>query len=410
MIVLWLSFGLLLLPALWLLVAPLRRAHRVHDAQASFEANDRAAEQNVAIYRRRLTSLEAALERGDIDRAQFDEDRLELDRSLLEDTENLARGPLQSPTAGRFAVPVVALALVISAMLWYQHEGAEGDLRLFEAFQQSDSLPALLERLEQEAQRQPNNADVWASLFPLYRDSGQGEAAIGALDRLIELEGREPSLLAQKAQLLFFMADRSLTDEVQALVDEVRERDPREPTILGLLGVHAFDEGDYEQAINHWRRAIAGMSDSSSSQALREGIRIAQQRLGMTSEEREAAVAQGPGVRVRVSLDESLEGLLDADTRVFVIARDMAGELPPLAVARLTLGELPVTLTLDDRHAMSDAASLSQASEVRLLVRVTKSGGAAPEMGDMYGDVEGVPVGDVEDKEAVEVVIDRVIE
>ncbi len=409
MTVLWLSFGLLLLPALWLLVAPMRRAHRVHDAQANFEANDRAAEQNVAIYRRRLASLEAALERGDIDRAQFDEDRLELDRSLLEDTENLTRKPLQSPAAGRFAVPVVALTLVISAMLWYQHEGAEGDLRLYDAFQQSDSLPALLERLEQEARRQPGNADVWATLFPLYRDSGQGEAAVGALDRLIELEGRAPSLLAQKAQLMFFMADRRLTDDVQALVDEVLERDSREPTILGLLGVHAFDGGDYEQAISYWRRAIAGMSDSRSSQALREGIRIAQQRLGVAPEEQEAAVSQGPGVRVNVSLAEELQGLLDDDTRVFVVARDMEGELPPLAVAQLTLGELPTTLVLDNRHAMSDAASLSQASEVRLLVRVTKSGGATPEAGDMYGDVEGVPVGDVEG-EPVEVVIDRIIE
>ncbi|MGQ4878484.1 c-type cytochrome biogenesis protein CcmI [Billgrantia sp. LNSP4103-1] len=409
MTMLWLSFGLLLLPALWLLVAPMRRARLVHDAQASFEANDRAAEQNVAIYRRRLASLEAALERGDIDRSQFDEDRLELDRSLLEDTENLTRKPLQSPAAGRFAVPVVAVALTVSAMLWYQHEGAEGDLRVFEAFQQSDTLPALLERLEQEARRQPGNPDVWSSLFTLYRDSGQSEAAIEALDRLIELEGRHPSLLAQKAQLMFFMNDRRLTGEVQALVDEVRERDSREPTILGLLGVHAFDEGDYERAISQWRRAIAGMSDSSSAEALREGIRVAQQRLGVAPEEQEAAVPQGPGVRVNVSLAEELQGLLDDDTRVFVVARDMEGELPPLAVARVTLGELPTTLTLDDRHAMSDAASLSQASEVRLLVRVTKSGGATPEPGDMYGDVEGVPVGDVEG-EPVEVVIDRVIE
>ncbi|WP_111412972.1 c-type cytochrome biogenesis protein CcmI [Billgrantia lactosivorans] len=408
MIELWLAFALLLLPALWLLVAPLRRSRLVHDAQASFEANDRAGEQNVAIYRRRLASLEAALERGDIDRAQFDEDRLELDRSLLEDTENLARKPLHSPTAGRFAVPVVALALVLSAMLWYLHEGAEGDLRLFAAFQESDSLPTLLERLQQEAERQPDNADVWASLFPLYRDSGQGEAAIEALDRLIELEGRDPSLLAQKAQLLFFMNDRTLTDDVQELVDETLELDSREPTIFGMLGVHAFDRGDYEQAINHWRRAIAGMSDSDSARALREGIQVAQQRLGVAADEQGAA-PQGPGVQVRVSLDESLEGMLDDDTRVFVIARDMEGEKPPLAVARVTLGELPTTLVLDDRHAMSEAASLSQASEVRLLVRVTKSGGATPEPGDMYGDLEGVPVGDVEGDPA-EVVIDRVIE
>ncbi|MFQ3786537.1 c-type cytochrome biogenesis protein CcmI [Halomonas sp. A29] len=407
MTLLWLAFAILLLPALWLLVAPLRRARLVHDAQRDFEVNDKSTEQNVAIYQRRLASLEAALERGDIDQERFATDRLDLDRSLLEDTEGQTRRPLQPPAAGRIVVPIVALAVVVSAVFWYQQQGAEGDLALFNDFRQSESLPVLLQRLEQQSQRQPGNPNVWASLYPLYRDSGQGEAALSALENLIAIEGRVPSLLAQKAQLKFFMADRTLTDEVQALIDETLERDSREPTIFGMLGVHAFDRGDYEQAIDHWRRAIAGMSDSGSSRALREGIQIAQQRLGVADDEE--AIAQGPGVLVSISLAEELQGLLDDDTRVFIVARDMEGELPPLAVARVTLGDLPATLVLDDRHAMSDAASLSQASEVRLLVRVTKSGGVTPETGDMYGDLEGVAVGDVEG-EPVEVVIDRVIE
>lgn len=408
MIQLWLAFALLLLPALWLLVAPLRRARLVHDAQLDFETHDKSAEQNVAIYQRRLASLQAAFERGDIDQARFEEDRLDLDRSLLEDTEGLERRPLHSPAAGRLLVPVIALAVAVGSVLWYQQHGAEGDLALFNAFQESDSLPTLLARLEQQAESQPGNPNVWATLYPIYRDSGQGEAALHALENLIAIEGRASSLLAQKAQLKFFMADRTLTEEVQALVDETLQRNPSEPTIFGMLGVHAFDRSDYEQAVEHWRRAVAGMSDSSSAQALREGIQIAQQRMGVVPDEQEA-VAQGPGIHLSVSLDERLQGLLDDDTRVFIVARDMEGELPPLAVARVTLGDLPTTLIIDDRHAMSSEAMLSQVNEVRLLVRVTKSGGTTPETGDMYGDLEGVPVGDVEG-DPVEVVIDRVIE
>ncbi|TFH88423.1 c-type cytochrome biogenesis protein CcmI [Billgrantia azerbaijanica] len=408
MILMWLAFAILLLPALWLLVAPLRRAAAVHAAQREFEANDRTAEQNVAIYRRRLESLEAARERGEIDPARFDEDRLELERSLLEDTADLKRAPLHAPTAGRLAVPLVALALVAGSVAWYHEFGAEGDLALYAAFQESDSLPTLVERLEQQAARQPDNPNVWSSLFPIYRDAGQGKAALGAIDELIRLEGRQPSLLAQKAQLQFFMADRTLTDEVQALVDEILARDSSEPTTLGMLGVVAFDRGDYQEAIDRWRRAIAGMNDPNSAEALREGIRVAQQRLDGDAEGT-APAAAGPGIRVRVSLADELEGRLPADTRVFVVARDMAGEKPPLAVASLALGELPATLVLDDRYAMSAAASLSQVDEARLLVRVSSTGQAQPAPGDMFGDREGVAVGDVEG-EPVDVVIDRVVE
>ncbi|MBA2778044.1 c-type cytochrome biogenesis protein CcmI [Billgrantia kenyensis] len=408
MTLLWLAFAILLLPALWLLVAPLRRARLVHDAQLDFETSDKSAEQNVAIYQRRLASLEAALERGDIDQARYEEDRLDLDRSLLEDTEGLQRRPLQAPAAGRLVVPLVAVAVVAGSVLWYQQHGAEGDLVLFNVFQESDSLPTLVSQLEQQAERQPGNPNVWSSLYPIYRDSGQGEAALNALENLIAIEGRLTSLLAQKAQLKFFKAGRSLTGEVQALVDETLAQNPSEPTILGMLGVHSFDRGDYETAVDRWRRAIAGMSDSSSAEALREGIQIAQQRMGVVPEEQEAIV-QGNGIHLSVSLEERLQGLLDDETQVFIIARDMEGELPPLAVARVTLGDLPTTLIMDDRHAMSSDASLSQVSEVRLLVRATRSGGTTPETGDMYGDLEGVRVGNVEG-DPVEVVIDRVIE
>ncbi len=416
MTLLWIAFAVLLLPALWLLAAPLRRARAVHDAQRDYEANDRTAEQNVAIFRRRLGSLEAALERGDINEARFDEDRLELERSLLEDTEKLERGPLKGSSAGRLVVPVVMVAVVVTSVIWYQQQGAEGDLALLNVQQEVQNHPEgsvemLVERFEEQAARQPGNPNVWASLFPLYRDMGRGREAIHALERLIEIEGRQPSLVANLAQIEFFMADRQLTPRVQSLVDETLELDSSQPTVLGVLGIAAFDRGDYEEAIDQWRRAIAGMNDPGAGEALREGIQVAQQRLGVAPEA-EAAVmgeVQGAGIRVRVSLDEALEGRLGDDATVFVVARDMEGELPPLAVARLPASALPTEVVLDERSAMSADASLGQVREARLMVRVSATGEATPRVGDLFGDREGVAVGHA-DGDPVEVVVDRVFD
>lgn len=415
MTLLWIAFAVLLLPALWLLIAPLRRARAVHDAQRDHEANDLTAEQNVAIFRRRLASLEAALARGDIDQARFEESRLELERGLLEDTETVKRAPLKASASGRLAVPLVMVLVVVASVLWYQREGAEGDLTLL-ALQQEvqnhpeGSIEMLIERLEEQAVRQPDNPNVWSTLFPLYRDMGQGREAIHALERMIEIEGRHPSLLGQLAQIEFFVADRQLTPRVQALVDETLERDSSQPTVLGLLGIEAFDRSAYETAIDYWRRAIAGMTDPGSGEALREGILIAQERLGVTPDaEPVMGDVQGAGIRARVSLDESLEGRLSEQATVFVVARDLEGELPPLAVTRFSVGELPVEVVLDERNAMSPEASLAQVSEVRLMVRVSASGEATPRAGDLFGDRDGVPVG-ATDGEPVEVVIDRVFE
>lgn len=132
--------------------------------------------------------------------------------------------------------------------MWYQQQGAEDDIILWAIGQEvrehpQGSLDMYVERLEAQMSHQPANPNLWSTLFPLYREAGQTDNAVTALERLIELEGRQPSLLAQLAQLRFFMAERELTDEVQALVDEVRDADPRQPTVLGILGIHAFDQG-----------------------------------------------------------------------------------------------------------------------------------------------------------------------
>ncbi|MCL7939642.1 c-type cytochrome biogenesis protein CcmI [Halomonas sp. ATCH28] len=414
MTLLWIALAVLLLPALWLLVAPLRRAAAVSAAQRDYEANDRTTDQNLAIYRRRLASLEAARERGDIDAERFEEDRLELERSLLEDTEHLERAPLKPAASGKLAVPVVMVAVVLASLAWYLQEGAEGDLTLYTVQQQvmndpEASLPMLVERLEGQAARQPDNPNVWRALFPLYRDSGRIAEATRALERLIELEGRQPWLLAELAQIRYFAAGREMTDEVQTLVDEVLAIDPAQPTVLGMLGIDAFENGDFETAIDRWRRAIAGMDDPDTADALRQGIRVAQQRLGIAPDEAEQAVAEGPGIAVRVRLAEELAGRLDDGATVFVVARDLEGELPPLAVARARLDELPLTVVLDDSRSMSPQARLSQVDEARLMVRVSESGQATPQPGDLLGTLEGATVGDTEG-EPVEVVIDRVVE
>ncbi|MFD2435339.1 tetratricopeptide repeat protein [Modicisalibacter luteus] len=227
---------------------------------------------------------------------------------------------------------------MVSSVVWYQREGAEGDLALFAVRQEvisspDGSLPMLIERFEDQAERQPENPKVWLSLFPLYRDSGQFEKASAALERLISLEGRQVNLLAQLAQMKFLIANRTLTDDVQALVDEVLSRDPRQPTVLSMLGIEAFDHGRYEEAIDYWRRAIAGFNDPGAADALRDGIATAQQRLGIAPEASKAP-GGGPSLIVNVSLADHLRSRASQSDTVFVVARDVEGKLPPSRRAR----------------------------------------------------------------------------
>jgi cytochrome c-type biogenesis protein CcmH len=108
-----------------------------------------------------------------------------------------------------------------------------------------------------------------------------------------------------------------------------------------------------------------------------------------------------------VEIDEAFQGEIPDDTTLFVLARraNVQGG-PPLAVARLSAGQLPMEIRLDDRFNMSANAKLSEAGEVRLQARLSRSGNARPQAGDWQGEVDQpVPVGEGEN-EPVTLVID----
>lgn len=426
MILLWLAIAVLLIPAGWLLLLPLRRARRVHADQQAFEDNDSLGAENVRVYRRRLASLERGHARGELDDTALAEGRVELERSLLEDAESLKRSPLKAASSGRVLVPVLLMAMVAGSLYWYQREGASGDLALAQVIaatpiHDAASFEARIARLRAEAEAQPDNAKVWMALFPLYRDAGRLDEAMQSLEALIALEGRVPALIAQLAQLKFFAAQRTLTDEVQALVDEVLAADPRQPTVLGLLGIEAFDHARYPEAIDYWRKAIAGFENPDAAKALREGIKAARQRMASGGDvdtsvalansvaPEQGAAAQSTAadqdskegaarLTLKVSLDPALEAQLAAlpvsaeAATLFIVARDGEGKLPPLAVVRTTADKLPLTLTLSDDNAMAPMARLSMAERVTLVARISASGQPTAQPGDLEGKLENVIV------------------
>lgn len=83
-----------------------------------------------------------------------------------------------------------------------------------------------------------------------------------------------------------------------------------------------------------------------------------------------------------VSIAEPLQHTLHAADTVFVIARAPGGG-PPLAVKRLKAKDLPAAFRLDDSDAMVPGRNLSSAPEVQLVARLSASGNAIRQPGDI---------------------------
>jgi len=108
-------------------------------------------------------------------------------------------------------------------------------------------------------------------------------------------------------------------------------------------------------------------------------------------------VSPAPGaasVKGTVSLSGKLAGKTNPDDTVFVFARAAEGPRMPLAIIRRQVKDLPLTFRLDDSMSMSPAMKLSQFKQVVVGARISKSGNAAPQSGDLQGVSKTVNVGD----------------
>ncbi|MDV3442389.1 c-type cytochrome biogenesis protein CcmI [Pseudomonas otitidis] len=372
MIDFWLAAGLLLLVALAFLLIPVLRGRK---AQAE---EDRTA-LNVALYQERLAELQAQHEAGTLTEAQLEAGRAEAARELLADTEGAAAD--RSARLGR-ALPLLAALLVPALGLGlYAHWGSSDKVQLArEMREQPRTIEEMTARLEKAVQAQPDSAEGWYFLGRTYMAQERPVDAAKAYERAVQIAGRQPELLGQWAQALYFASQKRFTPEVQTLTEDALKADPNEVTSLGLLGIAGFEEGRFKDAIGYWERLIAVLpQDDPSRAALQGGIDRARERLaesGETLPERETLTKSMPQLKVRVDLAAALKDKVQPGDTVFIFARAAEGPPMPLAVKRLTVKDLPAEVVLSDADAMMPQLKISNFPQVQLVARVSREGNA----------------------------------
>ena len=96
---------------------------------------------------------------------------------------------------------------------------------------------------------------------------------------------------------------------------------------------------------------------------------------------------------MNVSVAESLAGKYTVEDTLYIYAQAVEGPPMPLAVIKKTAASLPLEVILDDSLAMMPAMKLSRFDKVKLQARISKSGNAQPEPGDLHGEIAEVSVG-----------------
>ncbi|WP_046271016.1 c-type cytochrome biogenesis protein CcmI [Pseudomonas syringae] len=375
MIDFWMATGLLLIVALSFLLIPLLRGHRAQREE------DRTA-LNVALYQERLSELQVQHEQGVLSVAQLQAARAEAARELLADTEGAE--PARTSRLGKPLLVLAALLVPVLGLAGYLQLGASDRVELSREFARPPtSLADMTQRLERSVQAQPDSAENLYFLARSYMAQNRPGDAAQMFERSVALAGRQPELLGQWAQALYFASDKHFTPQVQALTDEALQADPKEVTSLGLLGIAAFETQRYQAAVDYWTRLLAALpADDASRSALEGGIARARDNLAKRAADAAPAV-KAKSIKIHVELAAALQGKVSPNDSVFVFARAINGPAAPLAVKRITVADLPAEVELSDADAMMPQLNLSNFAQVQLVARVSRAG--QPTTGEWVG-------------------------
>lgn len=414
----WLYSTILLIVSLLFILVPVLRYRPVIKT-----AGDEIRKQkNIEVFQQSLAELEQDKTEEVISEEEFEKLKAELQRSFLRDMEDEKSRTKAAGQSSNKLIPLLCL-LFIPAFSYslYEVVGSARDLALpaimqqlsaaETAEQQLDGLNRLAELLQQRYDRNNDDIQNGYMLGTLYLELENFEQAIAVFTSMVGVMEPSPdkaTVLGQLAQSMYMAAGSKMTPAVEQVIGEAQSLNPNEFTILSLLAIDSFLNENFAQALTYWRRQLAQL-DRNSQQAAVLSSRIAQVESLLPASALAATETtdnQGPSVSLVIELDESIKDLVDDSMRLFVYARNPAMPMP-LAAQTLAVPDFPFEITLDDSMAMIANMTLSTAQEVIVGARLSKSGNAIAQSGDIQ--VVSEPFSLAEQDEAIILTIKDIV-
>jgi cytochrome c-type biogenesis protein CcmH len=206
--------------------------------------------------------------------------------------------------------------------------------------------------------------------------------------------------LADYADVLAANANGNFAGKPLKLINQALSLDPNNLMALWLSGTASYTTGNYKAAVQTWEKLAQQLPPGSEeARSIAESIADARTKGGQSSK----AVVGNKGISGKIEISADLKSKVKSSDIVMVIARK-PGERMPVAVLKTSVSEFPMNFALTDALAMNPSAPLSQIAEASIEVRISKTGMAMPEPGDLISAPQTVKVG----ASNVRLVIDQV--
>ncbi len=403
----WAVVTTLITVALLILILPLIRKKELADSDVE--------QRNIQIAREKLAELKRQLKAGALTQQQYDEQFVELELALKNDLDAVEKR--QSATQGRWVAFLLLLFVPALSIVLYSVLGdpdaiakqAEQQQMMQKQQQAQANIERMVSSLAQRLQKNPDDLEGWMMLGRSFLYMKRYQAASEAFAQAYRLQPENVAVVLQYADALAAAHDGKLSGKPAQLIKQALRLQADNQTALWMSGLASVEAGQLRQALETWQK-LASLTDkqSPSYSKLSALIQALQQKLAENDSLKPvpAASTAGVNIQVQVDLSETFKNRVNPDDTVFIYARALNGPKMPLAIVRKQVKDLPITVNLNDSMAMMPTMKLSTFKQLEVVARVSKSGNAMAQPGDLIGKQD---LKKVQAKQTLHVIIDRMV-
>jgi len=379
-----------LIPALLLLILVLVLLLRPLFFPAKDSATSRR-QMNAAIYREELDKLGAERLAGTIDADSYEQAHAEMRQRLFQDTDEADDLAVMGSPKKTIVGICLFVVLLSAGFYFYLGDAARIAEKSAEKPMTQESVEKMVSEFAAKMEKEPDNLKGWAMLARSYRILGRNAEAANAYARAGSFVDTDPQLLADYADVLAANANGNFAGKPQQLINKALTLDPNNLLALWLSGTAAFNAQNYKVAVQSWEKLAKQLPpETDEARAIAGSIAEARSKGGLPPTS--APVISNQGVSGQIGISSDLQSKVKAGDILMVIARK-PGERMPVAVLKTAVTGFPMNFVLNDALAMSSDALISKLPEVSVEVRISKTGMAMPESGDLISTPQTIKVG-----------------
>jgi cytochrome c-type biogenesis protein CcmH len=259
MLTFWIIAALLILLALWFILPALL-------SKPTSDEDVERREANILVYKDQQRELDADLKTGLIGEEQYEQEKSEIERRLLEDVAASTAVPGQKVTNG-FAYVVAAFIPVGAIALYFFVGTPKGVTNSVSpqvrpaaaagAGEMSDEqIAANIQKLADRMKDNPNDVQGWTMLARSYMMQERFSEAASAYEKLTVLSANDADAWADYAESLALANGQNLAGKPAEAINRALKIDSKHQKALALAGSAAFQAEDYQKAMDYWQQLL----------------------------------------------------------------------------------------------------------------------------------------------------------